>query len=164
MGWAVGLGALYLARPQPDLYAAGLAIAALGELIRVWAAGHLDKNTRLTMSGPYAWTRNPLYFGSALMGLGFSLATGRWFLVATVTILFAAVYLPVMRREAIGMARAFPVEYASYADRTPLFWARPPKGGQEGGTFSSARLLRNREHLTVLGWLAVAGLIGWKLL
>jgi len=160
----VGLTALYVASLGMPLYAAGLAIAALGEAVRVWAAGHLDKNTRLTMSGPYAWTRNPLYFGSAWIGLGFSLATGRLFLVAAVTGLFVAVYVPVMKREAARLAEAFPAAYHAYADRTPLFWPRWPKAGHEGGGFSTKRLLANREHLTVAGWLAVAGIIGWKLL
>jgi protein-S-isoprenylcysteine O-methyltransferase Ste14 len=155
---------LYLAKPKPELYIAGLAIAAIGEATRFWAAGHLDKNTRLTTSGPYAWTRNPLYFGSSLIGLGFALATGRLEIVAVVLVLFVAVYVPVMRREAAGMAKAFPEEYQEYSDRTPLFLARPPSSATRSGAFSSERLLRNREHLTVLGWLAVAAVIGWKLL
>ena len=164
LGWAAGLTALYVASPRMPLYAAGFAIAAFGEAVRIWAAGHLDKNTRLTVSGPYAWTRNPLYFGSAWMGLGFSLATGRLFLVAVVVALFVAVYVPVMKREAARLAEAFPAVYRAYADRTPLFWPRRPKAGDEEGGFSTKRLLANREHLTLAGWLAVAGIIGWKLL
>ena len=177
LGWAAGLTALYVSSPRAPLYAAGLAIAAFGEAVRIWAAGHLDKNTRLTMSGPYAWTRNPLYFGSAWIGLGFALATGRLFLVAAVVALFVAVYVPVMKREAARLAEAFPAAYRAYADRTPLFWPRPrkvwphprkvwphpPKAGDKEDGFSTKRLLANREHLTVAGWLAVAGIIGWKL-
>ena len=165
LGWAAGLAALYVASPRMPLYAVGLAIAAFGEAVRIWAAGHLDKNTRLTMSGPYAWTRNPLYFGSAWMGLGFSLATGRLFLVAIVVALFVAVYAPVMKREAARLAESFPAAYRAYADRTPLFWPRPPKtGGDQDGRFATKRLRKNGEHLTVVGWFAVAGMIGWKLL
>jgi len=146
------------------LYAVGLAIAALGETVRIWAAGHLDKNTRLTMSGPYAWTRNPLYFGSVWMGLGFSLATGRLFLVAFVVALFVVVYAPVMKREAVGLGESFPAAYRAYAERTPLFWPRPPKAGDTEGRFSTKRLLKNGEHLTVAGWFAVAAILAWKLL
>ena len=164
LGWAAGLTALYVASPRAPLYAAGLAIAAFGEAVRIWAAGHLDKNTRLTMSGPYAWTRNPLYFGSAWIGLGLALATGRLFLVAVVVALFVAVYVPVMKREAARLAETFPAAYRAYADRTRLFWPHPPKAGDKEGGFSTKRLLANREHLTVAGWLAVAGIIGWKLL
>ena len=164
LGWAAGLVALYVASPRMPLYAVGLAIAAFGEAVRIWAAGHLDKNTRLTMSGPYAWTRNPLYFGSAWMGLGFALATGRLFLVAIVVVLFVAVYAPVMKREATRLAESFPAAYRAYADRTPLFWPCPPKAGDRDGRFSTERLIGNGEHLTVAGWIAVAGIIGWKLL
>lgn len=164
LGWVVGVGALYLATPTPSLFAAGLGLAALGEGIRVWAAGHLDKNRRVTMSGPYAWTRNPLYFGSLWMGLGFALATGRWFLVALVVFLFLAVYRPVMKREAAELAERFPAAYQAYAERTPLFWPRSPKRSDREGGFFWRRLVVNREHLTIAGWVAVACLLGWKLL
>lgn len=164
LGWALGLGALYLASPRWELYTAGLTLAAFGEAIRIWAAGHLDKHTRLVRSGPYAWTRNPLYFGSAGVGLGFALATGRLFLVAVVVALFAVVYVPVMKREAARLAEAFPEAYPAYAERTPLFWPRPPERRERGGAFSMARMRRNREHWTVLGWLGAALIIGWKLL
>jgi len=164
LGWVAGLSALYVAAPTPRLFAAGLGVAAFGEGIRVWAAGHLDKNTRVTMSGPYAWTRNPLYFGSLWMGLGFAIATGQWLLVAVVALLFVAVYRPVMRREAAGLANAFPAAYQAYAERTPLFWPRPPKQADRELGFSWKRLTVNREHLTIAGWLAVASLLGWKML
>ena len=164
LGWVAGLGALYIAAPSFPLFAVGLALAATGEVIRIWAAGHLDKNQRVTMSGPYAWTRNPLYFGSLWMGLGFALATGRLILVAVVALLFVAVYRPVMHREAESLAEAFPAAYQAYAERTPLFWPRAPKHGDREGGFSWKRLKTNREHLTIAGWLAVAVLLGWKLL
>lgn len=165
LGWGLGLSALFLAAPRLELYVAGLALAAFGEGIRIWAAGHLDKNTRLTTAGPYAWCRNPLYFGSAWVGLGFMIATGRVVLVALVVVLFAAVYVPVMKREAARLTKAFPETYPGYAERTPLFWPRPPNPGVAGaGAFSMARTVRNREHWTVVGWVAAAGVIGWKLL
>jgi len=164
LSWALGLGALYLASPRLELYVAGLTPAVFGEAIRIWAAGHLDKNTRLARSGPYAWTRNPLYFGSTWVGFGFALATGRLFLVAAVVALFAIVYVPVMKREAARLAEAFPDTYPVYAERTPLFWPRLPERAERGGEFSMARVLRNREHWTGLGWLGAAAIIGWKLL
>ena len=114
------------------------------------------------MSGPYAWTRNPLYLGSLFVGVGFALATGRFVLLLVVVLLFIAVYAPVMRREASRLAETFPEAYPAYAERVPLFWPNPARG--RGAEFSFVRVVRNREYWTVLGWLAAALMLGWKLL
>ena len=82
--WRVPLGflcaALFIlfARPRPMTLAVGAGVSLLGLLLRAWASGHLRKNDALATSGPYAYTRNPLYLGSFIMGLGFTLASGRW--------------------------------------------------------------------------------------
>src|SRR5215216_5850418 len=60
--------------------ATGGAIGLLGLLIRAWASGHIDKAATLAISGPYAHTRNPLYLGSFILGLGFTIAAGVWWL------------------------------------------------------------------------------------
>ena len=141
----------------------GVLIAALGEALRLWASGTVDKNARLVREGPYALTRNPLYLGSLFLGFGFALATGRVFLVGVVLLLFLTVYVPVMKREAAHLQEAFPDAYPAYAREVPLFWPRLPRGGLAGG-FRIERLMRNREHWTLLGALVVAGFLGWKLL
>ncbi len=140
-----------------------MAVALAGELGRLWAAGHLEKNRKLTVGGPYRWTRNPLYLGSLLVGTGFALATGRFVLLVVVAVLYIAVYFPVMRREEAHLGQVFPGDYAAFADRVPLFWPRMPTGdGTPLGGFSVERLLRNREHWTMLGWLLVTGFLGWR--
>ena len=165
LGWLFGLSALYFAIPTPRVYAAGVAVALAGELIRLWAAGHLEKNRQLALGGPYRWTRNPLYLGSLLIGSGFAFATGRFVLLGVVAAFYIAVYVPVMKREAAHLAQIFPGDYAGFVERVPLFWPRIPRGdGASLGTLSMERLLRNQEHWTVLGWLIVAGFLGWKLL
>jgi len=163
LGWVFGLTALYLAKPSPVGFAVGIGVAGIGECIRLWASSHLVKNETLATDGPYAWTRNPLYFGSLWLGLGFALATGRWFLIAVVGALFVLVYLPVMRREALRLSQAFPGAYAGYRDSVPLFWPRFPSG-KSPGSGSWGRVVSNREHWTVLGYVVVALLLGWKLL
>lgn len=164
LGWICGLSALYFADPTPRLYALGVALALAGELIRMWASGHLEKNKRLTSGGPYRWTRNPLYLGSVLVGAGFSLATGRLVLLVVVAVLFVAVYVPVMRREEAHLEQVFPGDYAAFAERVPLFWPRAPKRDETpSGGYSVPRLLHNREHWTMLGWLLVTGYLGWRL-
>lgn len=130
----------------------------------MWAAGHLEKNKRLALGGPYRWTRNPLYLGSLLVGTGFALATGRFVLLFAVAGLFIAVYVPVMKREEAHLGQVFPGDYAAFAERVPLFWPRAPRGDETAlGGFSVERLLRNREHWTMLGWLLVTGFLGWRL-
>ncbi len=163
LGWVLGLVALYLATPDPKLYVTGLGVAGLGEAIRLWAAGHLERWKGLTTSGPYAWTRNPLYLGSVLVGLGFALATGRWEILVLLALFLFLVYRPVMRREAAALAEAHPEPYAAYAEEVPLFLPRvTPYRGGVGRRFSWKRVWSNCEHVTVLGVSAVAALIGLK--
>ena len=163
LGWVSGVLALLVADPNPRLYGVGLGLAAVGEALRLWASGNLDKNERLSTRGPYAWTRNPLYLGSLIIGVGFSLATGRLALLGIVVVLFAAVYGPVMKREAARLEDAFPEVFPDYAEKVPLFWPRWPRESARG-EFRLDRIRRNREHWTVVGWIAVALFLGWKLL
>lgn len=130
----------------------------------MWAAGHLDKDQVLTRSGPYRWTRNPLYFGSLFVGVGFALATGLPLLVVGVGLLFALVYVPVMRREARRLSERHPEAYREFAASVPLFLPRPPRGEAVSGAFSWSRAHRNREDWTFLGVVLVALALGAKLL
>jgi protein-S-isoprenylcysteine O-methyltransferase Ste14 len=163
--WALGLAAIVLARPTAELFSLGLIIAALGEALRIWAAGHLVKGGEVTRSGPYSWTRNPLYLGSSLMGLGFCIAAGRWELGALLGILLFGVYRPVILTEAEKLAERFPEDYAAYAKTVPLFfpvpWRRGP-GGRDRG-FSWERVWANREYKAAAGWLAVVLLLWSKM-
>ena len=70
LGYVLGAGALWLASPTPRSLAAGAAVGAIGEALRIWAAGHLEKGREVTSSGPYALTRHPLYAGSTIIGAG----------------------------------------------------------------------------------------------
>src|SRR5262245_36305539 len=101
--WRVPLGflcaALFFIFAHPNrltLIVGGL-IALPGLMLRAWATGHLRKNDALATGGPYAFTRNPLYLGSFVMGLGFTVAAGRWFLAIIFIALFVGIYIPVMR-------------------------------------------------------------------
>lgn len=165
LSWAIGLVALYIANPTLPVFIAGVAVGALGQVIRVWAAGHLVKGEELTQSGPYAMTRNPLYFGSCLMGLGFAVASGRWELLVVLGLLMISVFLPVMRREATELAARYPQAYADYAESVPLFFPKPGESGGGGAErcFSWGRLRKNREHITLAGWASVVMLLWWKM-
>ena len=135
-------------------------IALAGEAFRIWAAGHLDKNRDLAVTGPYAYTRNPLYLGSLLMGLGFAVAGGSLALGIAFAALFALVYWPVMRREEGHLRRQFGETYDRYADAVPLLLptrfvrGRPLSAGSRGEKFDWKRYKKNREYEAAAGYLA----------
>lgn len=145
------IAAIYLigAEPQLPTLAAGCLIALSGLAIRAWAAGVIEKNARLAVSGPYAHTRNPLYLGSAVAALGFSVAAGKWWLLALVVGFFLAVYLPVMQRERGRMEELFGAEYAAYSSAVPLLLPRLSPWRPAGGvanSFSWQRYQKNHEY------------------
>jgi len=137
--WRVPLGffcaAIFflLSRPRPSTLAVGGAIALPGLLLRAWATGHLRKNDALATTGPYSYTRNPLYLGSFVMGVGFTVASGRLVLAILFAALFLGIYVPVMRVESATLAKLFGESYQSYLKAVPLFLPRlsPYRDGTE---------------------------------
>jgi hypothetical protein len=119
------LGALYLAfaQPEPLPLAVGGSIALVGVLVRGWASGHIRKNEQLAITGPYAYTRNPLYFGSFLIAAGFAIA-GHWSLLLLVIAFFVLVYAPKIEAERVNILGRFPAEYPNYAQNVPAFFPR----------------------------------------
>jgi protein-S-isoprenylcysteine O-methyltransferase Ste14 len=154
LGFLLGVAYLLFCRPTVKLLIAGGAVAAAGLALRAFAAGHLAKNQRLATSGPYAYTRNPLYLGSALIGAGFALAGGRWILALACMLLFAAIYWPVIRREEEYLRREFGEVYDRYAEHVPLFLPRFRRsaGGEE---FQWKQYRKNHEYEAFLGYLAM---------
>jgi protein-S-isoprenylcysteine O-methyltransferase Ste14 len=156
---------LYLAfvRPTGRALAAGAAIAVGGLALRAWASGHIVKNARLATKGPYAHTRNPLYFGSFLIGSGFAIAA-HWSLLVVVVGFFIAIYWPTMGRERTNIRSRFPEAYAAYEKNVPAFfprltsWRAPHYGSDEG--FSFALYMKHGEWKAALGFfLAIAWLV-----
>ena len=124
LGFLLGIGYLAFARPTPLTLAVGGSLAFVGVLIRAWASGHISKNERLATTGPYAHTRNPLYFGSFLIAAGFAMAS-HWALLLLVLAFFVLIYAPTMERERANIAGRFPEEYAAYVANVPAFVPRP---------------------------------------
>jgi protein-S-isoprenylcysteine O-methyltransferase Ste14 len=174
--WRVPLGFLcagvflLLAKPRALTLAVGGLVALCGLAIRAWSSGHIRKNDALATSGPYAHTRNPLYLGSFILGLGFTVAAaGRWWLLLVLGGLFAAlflgIYLPVMRVEAATLARLFGEDYERYARAVPLFVPRatPYKDGRTARVkFDATLYLRYREYRAALGLVAAWSLLALK--
>jgi protein-S-isoprenylcysteine O-methyltransferase Ste14 len=169
--WRVPFGFLsasvfvLLARPSPFTFAIGAVISILGLALRAWAAGHIRKNDALAVSGPYAFTRNPLYLGSFFLGLGFTIAANRWELALLFAALFLGIYLPVMRVESATLEELFGKNYRQYASEVPLFLPRlvpyQRKNAVKTG-FDAKLYLRYREYRAVLGVLIAWGLLAFK--
>jgi protein-S-isoprenylcysteine O-methyltransferase Ste14 len=150
LGYAAGLVALWLAHPIPVSLIIGLAVAAVGEAIRLWASGHIEKTRSLATGGPYAHCRNPLYLGSVLMGLGAAAAAASPWVVLAMAVYFSAFYPSVVRSEAEFLRQKFPEEYAAWSRDVPLFLPRITPGGPRSSRFSWERVARNKEWRTAL--------------
>lgn len=146
------------ARPGTAWMAAGLVPLLAGVFLRLWAAGHIRKNEDLARSGPYRFTRNPLYLGSFLMGAGLGIQSGIWWLAPVFLPLFLAVYLTVMKQEEKDLEKRFGERFREFRGRVPLFLPRPGRSLPPGeGTFSIRRAWKNREYNALLGTLAAEG-------
>jgi protein-S-isoprenylcysteine O-methyltransferase Ste14 len=158
-GWALGALVLALARPTPRALVAALPLAVLGEAVRVWASGHIEKTRTLATGGPYAHTRNPLYLGSLAIALAVAIACASPWVVLAVAAYFLAFYPSVMREEAGFLARKFPEEHAAWSAAVPSFWPRLGPAGPRASRFEWARVRLNREWRTALALPLLAGVL-----
>jgi protein-S-isoprenylcysteine O-methyltransferase Ste14 len=161
LGYPVAIVFLLLARPVPRSILAGGIVAALGLLIRAAAAGHLRKDEQLATTGPYSFTRNPLYFGSAILAAGFIVAGHSWLAGLIVALYFAVFYAAVIRNEEADLRKRFGAAFDEYAARVPIFlpWfpsaaGRKPSAETLAASFSWIQYRRNREYQALLGSLA----------
>lgn len=158
-GFLLAVLYILLARPTWPLWPAGIALAFLGLLFRGWAAGHVLKNDRLAVSGPYAFTRHPLYLGSFVIGLGFSLAGSRLEILVLFLACFFLMYGPAMRAEEERLKHLFPARYPDYRKTVPFFLPTRWPTGRDPAPFSLQHYRRNREYRAVIGFAAALGLL-----
>lgn len=152
-----------VAHPTWRLIVIGLPIALAGVAVRAWASGHLRKNARLAVSGPYTFTRNPLYFGSLLMLGGALISGGSLLLAAALLALFLLVYYPVMQREALHMKALFGSEYEVWAASVPLFFPRlSPWSATAPEGFAWELYLKHREYRAMVGVLVLYAAVTLK--
>ena len=152
-----------ISRPTWRSLAIGAPIAMAGALIRAWASGHLRKNAELAVSGPYAFTRNPLYFGSFVMAAGCAICGGSLWLGLWLMVFFLSVYLPVMQAEAAHMHRLFAGDYEKWAAHVPLFIPRatPYRNGWTR-SFNPRQYLRHREYRAAIGLAIIIAVLSLK--
>ncbi len=161
LGFAVAALYLGLADPIPISLLIGALFVIPGLLIRAVASGHVQKNERLATTGPYAYTRNPLYLGSFIMALGFVFAARSWLVVATLIVMLVAIYLPVIRAEEVFLSEHFP-EFAEYARRVPRLVPTLP--GKQRWEFSWNLYKKHREYNASLGAVAIMAALVIKML
>jgi len=169
-GYPLAILYWWLARPTYESILAGAIIAILGLLIRASAAGHLRKSEALTTTGPYAWTRNPLYLGSSLMAAGFAVAGNSWWSALVLIAYFCVFYPAVMRNEEAELQRRYGAAFLEYAKRVPLFFPLPPRHAPAHSAathttahFSWPQYRRNREYQAALGVLGALFLVWLRL-
>ena len=165
LGFLCGALFLWFARPNWLTLGIGGGVALIGLALRAWSAGHIRKNAELATSGPYSFTRNPLYLGSFLLGVGFTIASGQPWLALLFAALFLGIYYPVMRVEAADLAKLFGEDYENYARAVPLFIPRLSPYRDEktkGMKFDASLYLRYREYQAALGLLIAWGLLALK--
>ena len=159
-GFLLAAAFAWFAQPSVWSLAYGLPISIAGLALRAWAAGHLAKNQQLATSGPYAYTRNPLYLGTLIVAAGLAVAGRSAFLALLFAVVFLLVYLPVILLEEQHLRQLFP-EYADYARRVPSLL--PWRTGWPGSNrFSPQLYWKNQEYQAAFGFLAGAALLAWK--
>lgn len=161
-GFLVAAVFLLLAQPTPRSFVAGVGIALCGLAIRAWAAGHLRKNLELTVSGPYAYVRNPLYLGSLIVALGCAVAGAHWGVGAVLAGFFVFFYLPVVGEEEGHLGKILP-GYAEYRREVPRLRPRIPPYRGEARAFSFTQYRRNREYEALGAFLIVLAVLAAKL-
>lgn len=168
LGFVLVVFYFWLARPSRQSLLLGLTGIVPGLLIRALASGHVRKNESLATSGPYAYTRNPLYLGSLLMGIGFAIAAQSWLIGSALIVMFVFIYLPVIQDEEAFLRAKFP-EFEEYARTVPRMLPRPSRESNKpddaAGEFSWDLYRKHREYNALLGALAVIlGLVAKTLL
>jgi protein-S-isoprenylcysteine O-methyltransferase Ste14 len=155
IGFATAVAAIWLATPTPRSLAVGAAVAVVGEAIRIWAAGHLEKGREVTVSGPYRLTRHPLYAGSTIIGIGFAIVSA-----SVVVGVLVLAYLGITLSAAIATEEAHLTQ--KFGSAYPAY--REGHAPEVTRRFSLARAMRNREHRAMIGMAAALALLTLKAL
>lgn len=158
LGFAFAILYVCLAHPDARFMALGSLLVVVGLAVRALASGHVKKNEQLTMTGPYAYTRNPLYLGSLLLAIGFTVAAKSWWIAAAATVFFFAVYLPVIFSEEKFLRETFP-EFDGYAAHVPRLLPKFSRRQQARGSFSWDLYRKHREYNALLGAVAILAVL-----
>jgi protein-S-isoprenylcysteine O-methyltransferase Ste14 len=163
VGFAFTALYLWLAAPTATSMLIGSALIIPGLAIRALASGHVRKNEQLATTGPYAYTRNPLYLGSLILAIGFAISARNWWIGVGLVSIFLAIYVPVIRGEEVFLREQFP-EFSEYARQVPRLWPRLSSSSKSLGTFTWDLYWKHREYNATLGTAALMAALVAKLL
>ena len=160
LGFVFGVLVLVLAQPTGRSLLIGMSIAVCGELIRIWAAGHLRKSREVTVSGPYRWCPHPLYVGSSVMGAGLAIAAASVPVAVLIGIYLSATLTAAIKSEEAFLRRTFGDQYDLY--RSGVAAQRRAGGAASRRRFSLEQARANREYRAVTGLGIAILLLIWK--
>lgn len=160
LGFVFGVLVLVLAEPTARSLFAGMSIAACGEAIRVWAAGHLRKSREVTVSGPYRWCAHPLYVGSSVMGVGLAVAAARVPVAVLIATYLIATLTAAIKSEEAYLRRIFGDQYDLY--RSGVAAKRRERTAASRRRFSFEQAMANREYRAIAGLGTAILLLLWK--
>jgi len=160
VGLFLAVAVVLLARPSWSSILLGVLFSFFGLATRAWASGHLRKEKTLAVSGPYRYSRNPLYVGNFLLGIGIVVGARSWWVLGLFVLYYGIFYPLIIRRERDRMKELFPQQYEEYGKKVPLFFPSIRKHLPPKGKFSRALYMQNKEYRafqgTVLVWLVLA--------
>jgi len=159
LGFVFGVLVLILAQPTGRSLLVGMSIAACGEAMRIWAAGHLHKAREVTASGPYRWFAHPLYVGSSVMGIGLAVACANWIVAVLIAVYLVSTLTAAIKSEEAFLRRTFGDQYDLYRSGID---ARRKAARRGGRSFAVAQAIANREHRAVVGFVIALLLLVWK--
>ena len=162
LGFAFAIVYFWLAKPNARSIVVGVGLAIPGILLRALASGHVNKNEELTTTGPYAYTRNPLYLGSLIIAAGFVVAALSWWIAGVAVVFFVVVYVPVIGSEEDYLRQTFPA-FDQYAKEVPRLLPRLRASGVRG-SFSWDLYWKHREYNAVLGLLGMTAALVAKMI
>lgn len=159
LAWIGGIFLVTTSHTTDASYRWGIPLLLLGESIRIWASGHLErKGKKLATSGPFAYVRNPLYIGNFLLGLGIVIFSNNWISALLFLAGFVFVYRGTVLREEVDLQNEFGTAYTNYKQAVPRFLPRTrPYAACEQKTFSWAPVFKHREYMTIAGILILIG-------
>src|SRR4051812_41818721 len=164
LGFLFAVAYSWFAHATWQALAIGVVISAIGLGLRAYASGYVKKAQELATTGPYAYTRNPLYLGSMIIAAGFAIAARNWWLAAGMAAMFVVIYVPVIRFEEDLLRGLFPGEFEAYMARVPRLLPRlRAEKSAAPGSFSRGLYVRHREYNAAIGTMAMYAALAAKL-